>query len=222
MNIKNSYNEYKLNLKDKEFRVLIPDVEGMKAWVNPGWRYHDDVSCIDGNITYFRALYGTAITLIMYPECIIYLPVKDLPPLYDSYRMYERGKMDIVFYNHQIQLKRSLWVKIRSMIQHMTPQKKTLKYDPVFLSDRCRKLSESYRKSKIYWSKKSDWNVNYNHYETLFIEGSRYLYAEDIERLGQFISEELDEDDFTYELDSIYSYSPHIYALGIESGYYPS
>lgn len=48
-NIKIKYDKYDLCLKGKYYHVLIPNMEGVEAWITPGWIFHDDVSFIDGN-----------------------------------------------------------------------------------------------------------------------------------------------------------------------------
>lgn len=121
--------------------------------------------------------------------------------------------MDALFYNHQIQLVRSKWIKLRNMTKRLKPQKITLKYNPGYLTGFCKCVTDAFLNNKAYWLEKSDWQVFYEHFDTLFVEGSRSLYAQDIDELGHYLQEKLQD-------ASIYGIRYHIYALGIENAYF--
>ena len=208
------YNRYNVRLGNRDYSVLVPDMRDVEAWVTPGWIFHDDYSFIDGNSRYFRVLYETAITLTLYPDYMVYLPLRSVEsPPYCPQGREELGRMDALFYNHQIQLDRSKWKVLRNLTKRSKAKLMTVDYDPVYLSGYCKRLADDFHNNKASWSKKSDWHVYYKHYDTLFVEGNKVLYAQDIETIGHFIEENLK--------DAInYGIRYHIAALGVSNGYF--
>ncbi len=89
----------------------------------------------------------------------------------------------------------------------------TLRYDPKYLAECCKRITDAVHRNKSYWMEKNNWHVYYKHFDTLFVEGSRSLYAQDIDELGHYLQEKLQD-------ASIYGIRYHIYALGIENAYF--
>lgn len=188
--MKISYDEYAIARKGRTYHILIPKQVPQEAWVS--WHescYDPDVAYWDGDRKFVEAIRNMAVTLTLYTDKIVYFPIKDNEPLGARW---DGKEYDLVLYNHQIQLPRHQWTKIRRAIQHQKPKPFAVHVNFPSLLKKLDVQTEKWKNTKRYWNKKSQAR-NYLHGDTIFYESCRHLFGTIPGVLHDFLAEDLEQ-----------------------------
>ncbi len=202
------YDEYNIRHKGRDFRIFEHDIKNIEVGVSTEEHRWEDCNYIDGNRSLLHMFGDVAITMLHEPSAMVYVPLRKAVQLSNAY-----DKLDLLFYTHKIQFNRSWWIEIRSKMQKSHARKHVIRYDTDYSHSYADKISRMHHKREASWKKKSGWRIWYKNYDTMFVESSQVLYAEDIMVIEDFNKRPLEEE--LMEFHGV----PCKWMLGMEYGF---
>lgn len=195
------FKKYECQLHGKEYTIYIPDKIPKDMWIDPvalyGTWYWSDF--LDSDRYGFECIKHVSVILTTHPNSIVYFPIRKNTPIYDDN---DKGTdsgwfeefFDIVFYNKQLQFKRSKWKEIKKMIPYTKTQIENIKCDDKFMYDKAEYAQKRWDSVETY-KHKSNREIRRAENDVFFVECQHplvhYLYYKD---LNEFLKrDDLDE-----------------------------
>ena len=195
------FKKYECHMQGKDYTIYIPDIIPKDMWINPvalyGTWYWSDF--LDSDRYGFECVKHISVILTKHPNAIVYFPIRKNMPIYEGVQdkddCWSEEFFDILFYNKQIQFKRSKWKKIKKMIPFTKTLFENIKCDDKFMSDKAEYAQRRWDSIECYKHKR-DRIVRYAENEVFFMECQHplihYLEWKD---LNEFLKrDDLDEE----------------------------
>ena len=164
------FHEYKINLHGRDYDILVPSVKIEEMWVLPMEERTkcDSWDIVEGNRLAMQWVRNAYITLAQEADKIIYFTVRQIPPAFDL-KLWTVPP-DLVLYNHQVQLKRKNWKKLKHCMKYRKPEQHVVYFNMPELLQKEKIIFREWKKNKSFYRRKSRERV-YHEYDTYFVEG---------------------------------------------------
>lgn len=199
------FRQYLLKLHGKLYDILVPDRVPENMWVVPRsfiYKYSEGSELLGDRDT-VQWLRDTYITLALEPDKIIYFPLTDNHPVCP--RIWVNHATQVVFYNHNVQLKRSEWKDIKKCLKYRKGKPYVVHYNADDLVKSYREMLHHWKKNRTYYRERRF--KEYYQYETCFFETCRKTALQ----IGVGIQEELGKD-LDYEAE--HDFFEHAFWIG--------
>lgn len=167
------YKRYQIRLHRKNYDILVPYRMPEKLWLAPYGSFYKNGEGADllGDRYAMKCMRNAFITLAQEPDKIIYFPLNQRWISYDRLGLHRIPQL--VFYNHNIQLKRREWQDILKIIQggYRKPEQYVVYLNYSELEKRYENMLHQWMKSKSYYR----WNMigEYVECNTYFFESDK-------------------------------------------------
>lgn len=160
-----------MRLKNRSYSILIPTRIPETLYAYPNDSKSDFGHFLDGDRPAMECIRNAAATLALDRDAIIFLPLKHHKAIYPLKAPWEPdyNSYDIVFYNHQIQLNRSVWGTLRNMIAYTKGENITVPVNIGALTAEAEKAYQIYQKTYWYTPETKKTRIH-SAFNTLFVE----------------------------------------------------
>lgn len=201
------YKRYLIKLHGKEYDILIPYYMPHNLWLSPsGYFYkYGEGSDLFGDRKAMKCIRNTFITLAQEPNKIIYFPLENKCPSHK--RLLLSRIPQIVFYNHNIQLKRSEWKDILKIINggFRSAEQYVVYFKFPEVEKSYKNMLHQWKKSKTYYKRKQI--KEFFQKNTLFFESDKRNSLQIAVKMGRELARDL-------EYEAEHNYYDHAVWIG--------